>query len=237
MVRIGVMGEYLAGYPPVATIEAALTHSAAVAACPLRVGWVPTSSLRSHAAALLGKFHGLLGAPGNLESVEGALEGIRFARESDIPYVGTCGGFQHAVLEYAGNVAGIKGVAHEAYEPSADALVLTALTCSIFGQKMTVAIQPNSRAHAAFGAGGTTEEYYCKYGINPDYEQTLIEHGLVISGRDQQGEPRILELPRKRFFMASLFVPQVRSSARTPHPLLTAFVKAASDVAGAQASQ
>src|SRR5262249_10523554 len=124
MVRIGVMGEYVAGYPPVTTIEAALTHSAAAAAYPLKIEWVPTSALRSNVAALLAKFHGLFGAPGNPESVGGALEGIRFARESDIPYVGTCGGFQHAVLEYAGNVAGIKGAAHQAYEPSADALIL-----------------------------------------------------------------------------------------------------------------
>src|SRR6267142_2479268 len=105
MVRIGVMGEYVAGYPPVETIEAALAHSAAAPAYPLKIERVPTSALRSHAAASLAKFHGLFGAAGALESVEGALEGIRFARESDIPYIGTCGGFQHAVLEYARNVA------------------------------------------------------------------------------------------------------------------------------------
>jgi CTP synthase (UTP-ammonia lyase) len=231
MIRIGVMGDKLAGVPAHDTIESALSHAAIAAHVPLSADWIPTSVLKSDAAGALSRFDGLFAGPGTPEAVHGALEGIRYAREHDAVLVGTCGGFQHAVLKFAKNVAGIVGAAHQDYEPDADALVLTALTCSIAGTAMRVVIEPGTRAHEVFQTSTTMEEYYCNYGINPKYEQTLLEHGLVISGRDEDGEPRILELPTKRFFMASLFVPQVRSTPSAPHPLLVAFVRAAAAVA------
>lgn len=183
--------------------------------------------MKSNSTGVLSRFDGLFAAAGTPEAVDGALEGIRYAREHDAVFVGTCGGFQHAVLEFAKNVAGIAGAAHQHYEPDGGALVLTALLCSIAGKAMRVLIDPGSRANEVFKASETMEEYYCNYGVNPSYEPTLIQHGLVISGRDEDDEPRILELPKNRFFMASLFVPQVRSTPRAPHPLLVAFVRAA----------
>jgi CTP synthase (UTP-ammonia lyase) len=228
MVKIGIMGDRVVDSQPQATIESALSHAAHLVGVPVSAEWIPTATMKNNPAEPLSRFDGLFAAPGGTpEAVDGALEGIRYAREHDAVFVGTCGGFQHAVLEFAKNVAGIAGAAHQDYEPDADALVLTALVCSIVGKAMRVLIDPGSRAKEVFEASETMEEYYCNYGINPSYEPTLIQHGLVISGRDEDGEPRILELPKNRFFMASLFVPQVRSTPGAPHPLLVAFVRAA----------
>jgi CTP synthase (UTP-ammonia lyase) len=225
MVKIGIMGDRVPDSPPQATTESALSHAAHLVGVPVSAEWIPTATLKNKGA--LSQFDGLFAAPGAPEAVDGALEGIRYAREHDAVFVGTCGGFQHAVLEFAKNVAGITGAAHQYYEPDADALVLTALVCSMVRKAMRVLIDPGSRAKEVFEASETMEEYYCNYGINPSYEPTLIQYGLVISGRDEDGEPRILELPKNRFFMASLFVPQVRSTPGAPHPLLVAFVRAA----------
>lgn len=46
-------------------------------------------------------------------------------------------------------------------------------------------------------------------------------------GVDSNGEVRIVELSNHRFFIATLFVPQLSSSPETPHPLITAYLKAA----------
>src|SRR5258708_294829 len=228
MVKIGIMGDRVVESQPQATIESALSHAAHLVGVPVSAEWMPTATMRNNPAGPLSRFDGLFAAPGGApEWVDGALEGIRYAREHDAVFVGTCGGFQHAVLEFAKNVAGIAGAAHQDYEPDADALVLTALVCSIAGKAMRVLIDPGSRANEVFEATETMEEYYCNYGINSTYEPALIQHGLVISGRDEDGEPRILDLPKNRFFMASLFVPQVRSTRGAPHPLLVAFVRAA----------
>jgi CTP synthase (UTP-ammonia lyase) len=49
---------------------------------------------------------------------------------------------------------------------------------------------------------------------------------LQISGVDQDGEPRVIELTGHRFFVATLFVPQTRSQVGRPHPLVAAFLAA-----------
>jgi CTP synthase (UTP-ammonia lyase) len=79
-----------------------------------------------------------------------------------------------------------------------------------------------------YASGSATEKYYCRFGLNPDYIPALVQHGLRISGTDAEGEPRIVELPDNRFFVATLFVPQTASQADRPHPLVSAFLRAAS---------
>src|SRR5215469_11314756 len=81
--------------------------------------WVPTVQIRD-ADADLAEFQGIWCVPASpYENTEGALDAIRFARERHVPFLGTCGGFQHALIEYARNVLGIAGAAHRELDPSA----------------------------------------------------------------------------------------------------------------------
>jgi CTP synthase (UTP-ammonia lyase) len=226
-VKIGVMGEREAKFAPHHMLDDAVHHAASCLSLAVELSWVSTSRIKENRESALAEFSGLWAAPGWLESVDGALEGIRFARENDIPFFGTCGGFQHAVLEFAKSILKFEDAAHEAYDPSSSRLFLTTLACSIKGQAMPVKIQPDSRAFAAYAGSDAIEEYYCSHGINPEYEGLLQESGLRITGRDESGEPRILEIDEHPFYVATLFVPQTRSTVRTPHPLITQFVKAA----------
>jgi CTP synthase (UTP-ammonia lyase) len=50
---------------------------------------------------------------------------------------------------------------------------------------------------------------------------------LKVTGSDSEGEIRVIELPGHPFFIGTLFVPQTRSRPEAPHPLVTAFLKAA----------
>jgi CTP synthase (UTP-ammonia lyase) len=227
VIRIGIMGERDPTFPPHRALDDAQQHSASELALAVEPVWVATAAIGEDPDSALAGCCGLWAAPGSLESVDGALAGIRFARERRIPFFGTCGGFQHAVLEFARNVLRVADAAHEAYEPSASRLFLTALACSIKGSAMPVQILPGSRAHRAYGRAEATEEYYCSHGINPRYQESLREHGLRITGRDDSGEPRILEIDAHPFYVATLFVPQTRSTRQTPHPLITGFVTAA----------
>jgi len=92
---------------------------------------------------------------------------------------------------------------------------------------MPVRLLAGSRAHAAYGADEVIEEYYCSHGINPRCQTLLQERGLEITGRDGSGEPRILEIAEHPFYVATLFVPQTRSTMQAPHPLITEFLKVA----------
>ena len=74
-----------------------------------------------------------------------------------------------------------------------------------------------------------TEEFFCNFELNPDYEWCSIEAGFPIAARGPQGEVRAIESPTHRFFIATLFQPQLSSTPEKPHPLILAFLQAAND--------
>jgi CTP synthase (UTP-ammonia lyase) len=85
----------------------------------------------------------------------------------------------------------------------------------------------DTRAAALYGTRESIEAYYCNYGVNPDYRPRLEAAGMVVSGMGGQGEVRIVELSVHPFFIATLFLPQARSTAERPHPLITGYGRAA----------
>jgi len=75
------------------------------------------------------------------------------------------------------------------------------------------------------------EDFRCNYGVNSEYRSALEEAGLGLSGFGEDGELRIVEVPGHPFFVATLFVPQMRSTPETPHPLLVGFATAVAGTA------
>ncbi len=86
---------------------------------------------------------------------------------------------------------------------------------------------PGTCAAVLYGVERVTEQYYCNYGVNPEYRGRLEAAGMVASGVGSEREIRIVELPAHPFFVATLFLPQASSTAAHPHPLITGFVAAA----------
>jgi CTP synthase (UTP-ammonia lyase) len=228
VIRIGVVGEFDPDRPTQVATGAALEHAARSLDLDVSTTWIDTARIGSSRAPVLDSFDGLLIAPGSpYRSLEGALEAIRFARTEDRPLLGTCGGFQHLVLEYGRNVIGLSDAHHAEYDPDASVLFITPLSCSLAGKEMDVVLSPDTKAASAYGCLHTKERYYCSFGLNPAYEAPLADAGLEVSGRDGDGEPRIVEVPGLRFYVGTLFVPQTASAPELPHPLVRAFVRAA----------
>ena len=73
------------------------------------------------------------------------------------------------------------------------------------------------------------EEFFCNFEVNPDYEWAAMEAGFPVVARGPQGEIRAIESPTHRFYIATLFQPQLSSQPGKPHPLVLAFVQAAAD--------
>jgi CTP synthase (UTP-ammonia lyase) len=224
--RIGVIGDFRGTPAQVATTRA-IEHAASRLDIAVDADWIATSVLREPVSEILGSCSGLFIAPGSpYENIDGVLDVIRYARTADIPLLGTCGGFQHVVLEFARNVLGIRSAHHAEYEPSAPDLVIAPLVCSLAGQRAEVVLEAGSRAAAIHQCGSTVEEYRCSFGLVREYEQALGAAGLIVSGRDASGDARILEIRNHTFFLATLFVPQLSSQAGSPHPMLLAFLTA-----------
>jgi CTP synthase (UTP-ammonia lyase) len=236
VLRVCVAGDYDPDNATHTATTSGLQHAAGSIGQSVEVDWVPTDEIATADTAFLSGFDAFLIAPGSpYRSMDGALLAITHARTHDVPLLGTCGGFQHLVVEFARNVLGVHDAEHAESNPDATTQVITPLTCSLFGRRMDVDIRPGTRAFAAYGQTRTTERYYCNFGLNPAYVDRLEQAGLVVSGIDLDGEVRILEEPALRFFMGTLFVPQTTSSADHPHPLLVALVDAA--LTGAKASK
>lgn len=223
LTRIGIIGDFNSDNPTHILTNEGIQHAAEILDKSFEVMWLPTD--RPHE---FGKFQGLLCSPGSpYKSLEGALAGIRYARENSVPFIGTCGGFQHLVIEYARNVMGFTSAAHAETDPYASCLFVTPLRCSLVGRTMEVTMKPGSKASVACRATRSMEAFYCNFGLNPEYQEQLEEAGLQITGRDQSGEARIVELVSHPFFLGTLFVPQARSTKRNPHPLILEFCRAA----------
>lgn len=226
--RIAIVGDFDANFPPhVATMDG-LHHAADALGLPLAAQWVATPSLETAWRACLEPFHGIYVAPGGpYLSLLGGLNAVTHARENAIPLIATCGGYQHVVIEYARRVLGESDAAHAEYDPYASKLFISALSCSLVGQTLEVVIARRTNAYAHYSRERVSEQYYCNFGLNPNYRQRLVDGGLTVSGTDADGEARILELADHPFFIATLFVPPLTSTPETPHPLLLGFLLAA----------
>lgn len=190
--------------------------------------WVPTEDIMEDEERELGHVDAIWCVPASpYRSTEGALTAIRRARERRMPFLGTCGGFQHAVLEFARNVAGIANAGHAEMDPEGEALVIAPLACALRDVGGRIHFAESSRLRGIYGPGDAEEEYMCGYGLNPAFREALEGHGMHFTAFDPDGASRALELPDHPFFIATLFQPERAAlHGRTP-PLARAFVHAA----------
>lgn len=221
---IALLGEYTPTFPPHVSTDAAIEHTRNFLGIDIAAEWVSTEDIDHN---LFDRYSGIWAAPGSpYKSMEKTLWAIRYARENKIPCLGTCGGFQHIVIEYARNVLGFKEAQHAEYDPYASSLFISQLACSLAGREMQLSFVPESQVNVIYGSLSAKERYYCNFGVNPDCIPLLKQGPMIISGSDAEGEVRVIEYPNHPFFIGTLFVPQERSTPEQPHPLITAFLAA-----------
>ena len=219
---VGDRSESVEAHNRVPLLLTALGGSGAEAIEPY---WVPTPSVTS--TSDVAGFDGIWVLPGSpYRSSDGVLLAIEAARTSGIPLLGTCGGFQHLLIELARNVCGLAAVEHAETDPEAPELLVVPLTCKLFGEEAPVVIAEGTLAASAMGAGPTTERFFCRFGLDARYEEVLEAHGLVLSGRDDAGDARVAELPGHPFFLGTLFQPELSSDSTLVHPIIAAFAAA-----------
>jgi CTP synthase (UTP-ammonia lyase) len=224
---IAVIGEYNSENPTHLATDEAISHCAAALNLPVETRWIGTEELAGpEGLRQLAGFKGLWMAPGTpYRSLEGALAAIRRAREDRIPLLGTCGGFQHIILEYARNVLGFPDAEHEETNPHSSRPFISRLACSLAGRAMSIILQPDSLVARCYGQTCIQEQYRCSFGVNPDYVEVLGASELRIVGSDDEGVVRVVELAEHPFFVGTLFVPQLISTPSAPHPLISGFLK------------
>ena len=158
-------------------------------------------------------------------NTDGAIEAITLARTARIPFLGTCGGFQHAIIEYFRNVIGLADASHAELDPETDRSVISRLSCSLVEVTGTIRLVPGSWAQRLYGADCAEEGYHCSYGLNPEFARAIEDRNdLLVEGTDNAGDIRIVRLRHHPFFMATLFQPERSSMKGLVHPLIREFV-------------
>ena len=104
---------------------------------------------------------------------------------------------------------------------------ISKLSCSLAGVSQRVYITKRSFSQKAYGKNSTVEIFQCQYGLNERYREQFNDGNLKITGSDNKGQARIIELKHHPFFIASLFLPQMSSQPGRPHPLIRYFIKTA----------
>lgn len=224
-VRVALIGDYDESVTAHRAIPLALQLAARQLNLVLSMQWLPTQQLDTESD--LEHFEGWWCVPASpYRSLSGALRAIRHARENAQPFLGTCGGFQHAIVEYARNVMGWSDATHAESHPGAGRAVIAALQCSLVEVQRSVRLAPHSRLAAAYGAGHITEGYHCSYGLNPEFQSALVAGPLSATAWDDNGEIRAVELAAHPFFVATLFQPERAAlNGRCP-PLVASFLAA-----------
>ncbi|MGB3789509.1 MAG: hypothetical protein WA949_15980 [Phormidesmis sp.] len=220
--RVAILAEYSPTFKPHVATDTAIAHACEQQSLSVNSEWVSTEDINP---SLLKALSGIWVAPGSpYKNTDKTLEAIRYAREHHVPCLGTCGGFQHMILEYARNVLQYKDAQSEENDPYASQLFISQLACSLAGRTMHLQFKEGSQVSEIYGSLSAEEEYYCNFGINPQYVSILSSSSLEVVGSDYEGEVRVIEIPTHPFFIGTLFVPQTRSKSNAPHPLVTAFL-------------
>ncbi|WP_293763867.1 CTP synthase [uncultured Aquitalea sp.] len=227
MPRIALVGDYDPAVPAHQAIPLALQLAAKAESMQVEMAWLATDAIKD--AATLQGFDAIWCVPASpYRSMNGALLAIRHAREHGLPFLGTCGGFQHAVLEYARNALGWTDAEHAETAPDAARAVIAPLACALVETEGEVRFSAGSRLAAAYAQAGAQEGYRCRYGLNPAFAEALTRGPLRATAFDEEGEVRGVELDHHPFFVATLFQPERAALRGICPPLARALLCAAS---------
>ncbi len=242
-VKIGIVGKYfgtgnfILSDAYLSVIEA-IKHASYALGYKPQIDWIDASKRVS-----LGKYDGIV-VPGGFggRDVEGKIKAIRYARERKVPFLGLCYGMQLATVEFARNVAGLRGAASTEIDKKTPHPVIDIIPDQVekledkkYGGTMRLGAYPaklkeGSIAAKAYGSEKISERHRHRYEVNPEYIARLEAKGMVFSGCSPDGVlMEIAELPKNKhpFFLGTQFHPELKSRPLAPHPLFSEFIKTA----------
>ncbi len=240
-VSIALVGKYVEYEDSYKSLKEALVHGALAHNLKLNVSWIEAEGLETKEGeyeAQLEDYDGIL-VPGGFgkRGIAGMLNAIRYAREKKVPYFGICLGMQTACIEFARNVLGLEEANSSEFDPATPHRVIYKLRelrgVEELGGTMRLGawpckLEPGSLAAQAYGAQEISERHRHRYEFNREYEEPLTAAGLKITGTTPDGTyVEIVEIADHPYFLGCQFHPEFKSKPLEPHPLFTAFIKAA----------
>jgi CTP synthase len=240
-VNIGVVGKYVELEDAYKSLREALIHGGLVHNLRTKIHWIEAESLEDgKEPAKLRQFDGIL-VPGGFgkRGIPGMIRAIQFAREEKVPYFGICLGMQCAVIEYALDVCGLKAANSTEFDSNTPYPIIYKLRdllgIDTIGGTMRLGaypadLKPGSLANRIYDSAVISERHRHRYEFNRQFEKTLTDHGLIISGvSPDKNFVEIVELADHPWFLGCQFHPEFKSKPLAPHPLFASFISASYD--------
>jgi CTP synthase len=236
-VDIALVGKYVELAESYKSLNEALVHGGIANDCKVNLRHIDSEEIERKGTGCLAEADGILVAPGfGTRGTEGKIAAARYARENGVPYFGICLGLQIAVIEFARNVAGLRNANSTEFEerpayPVIDFLpeqrAITDKGATMRLGAYPCVLSPGSRAAAAYGTHEISERHRHRYEVNNEFRDTLVSHGLVISGASPDNKlVEMIELKNHPYFVGCQFHPEFKSRPQTPHPLFRSFIAA-----------
>ena len=241
-VKIALVGKYAGLVDSYVSMNEAFRHAGAICQAEVLIDYIEAENLEGNPNKLkpLEEYDGIFIPYGfGPRGTEGKMRAIHFARESDVPFLGICYGFQLAVVEFARNACKLKEANSTEINPDTPQPVIDLMpeqrgiknkgaTMRLGAHK--IMIEKKTLAHRLYGTKEIYERHRHRWEVNEDYWTVLEKHGLVFSGESPDGRRKeILELPDRFFFFASQFHGEFKSRPGNPDPEYYGFVKACLD--------
>jgi CTP synthase len=247
VVDIGMVGKYVQIRDSYISLNEALMHGGIKSRTRVNIHYFESEDIERLGPAALQNMDAIL-VPGGFgdRGTEGKIQAIRFARENRIPYLGICLGMQLAIIEYARNVAGLKGANSTEFDRATNHPVIALITewqdlargqqvrdeKSDLGGSMRLGAQeaklvPGSLVRSLYGKESIFERHRHRYEFNNHYLDEMTAAGMTFSGFSADGLVEFIELESHPWFVASQFHPEFTSTPRDGHPLFSGFVRAA----------
>ena len=252
-VRIALVGKYLELLDAYKSLSEAIAHAGIRTRTRVIIDYIDAEELERSGTGVLEAAHAIL-VPGGFgrRGFEGKILAASYARTNKIPYLGICYGMHAAFIEYARNVVGLAGAHSTEVDAETEHPVIALITEWKDDQghieqrtgeeglggtmrlgEQTCVLRPGTHAAELYNARVAKERHRHRYEVNNNYVASLEEHGMVVSGRSEDGElVEMIELPDHPWFVACQFHPEFTSSIREGHPLFTGFIEAANEHAG-----
>ena len=238
--KIAITGKYMKLHDSYVSIEESLVHAATELNAKVEIVWVDTEEFEKDKSKIrmLKSMDGIL-VPGGFGSrgTEGKIMAIKYARENNIPYLGLCYGMQLAVVEFARNVAKLKGANSVEIDKKTPYPVVAILpeqeNINKMGGTMRLGAYPadlrsGSLVKRLYGKKIISERHRHRFEINPDYIEQLETAGIVFSGKNPKAQVmEFCEYPKNDFFVGTQAHPEFKSKFEKPVPLFLGFLKAA----------
>ena len=234
---IGLVGKYIQLHDAYLSVTEALKHAGYANSCKVGIEWINSELLtEENYCETLSSVDGIL-VPGGFGSrgIEGMILACKYARESNVPYLGICLGMQISVIEYARNVLGFADAHSREFDENSTHRVIDFMS----GQNDEIAkggtlrlgsypcsILTGSRMEQYYKSNMINERHRHRYEFNNDFREELTDAGLLISGTSPDRRlVEAVEIPINKFHLGVQFHPEFKSRPNKAHPLFLGLIE------------